>query len=30
MKKTENVQTTVPENAAQPLPMKVDVKIGSI
>jgi len=30
MKKTENAQTTVPESAMQPLPMKVDVKIGSI
>lgn len=30
MKKTENTQTTAPENAVQPLPMKVDVKIGSI
>lgn len=32
MKKTENTQTAAPESTAQtqPLPMKVDVKIGSI
>ncbi|MCG9969209.1 SpoVG family protein [Pelotomaculum terephthalicicum JT] len=30
MKKTENTQAALSESAAQPLPMKVDVKIGSI
>lgn len=30
MKKKENTQAPSSENAAQPLPMKVDVKIGSI
>lgn len=30
MKKTEDTQTTAQENTVQPLPMKVDVKIGSI
>ena len=30
MKKKENTQAADPESMAQPLPMKVDVKIGSI